>query len=163
MKKILAILTMGTALSLAAQEPRVGVQGALSFPSGDLSQNAYLGLQAGAHAKWNLNQGHGLMARGDVTLFSQNNGANVTGLGLGVDYTYHLERSQVGPYVLGGLSVQNYHTSFQNYSRNDSALGINLGAGYDLDRHLGLQARYTTHNMGDYTYAAFNLGVTYTF
>jgi hypothetical protein len=163
-KVLISILVAGTtALALAAQEPRFGVQGGLSIPAGDLTDNAYMGLQVGGHARWNFNHGHGLMARGDVTLYSQNNGVNVTGLGAGADYTYHLERRQIGTYVLAGLSVQNYHSSFSNYSRNDSALGLDLGLGYDLDRHLGLQARYTTHNMNDYTYAALNLDVTYTF
>lgn len=163
MKKTLAILTMGAALSLSAQEVRFGVQGALALPAGDLSDNADAGLQVGAHARWDLTQGHGLMARTDVTSFGQNDGVNVTDLAFAVDYSYHFERRQRGLYILGGLSEQNYHTSFQGYSRNDSGLGFDLGAGCDLSRNVGLQARYTINNFSYATYSALNLGVTYTF
>ena len=65
--------------------------------------------------------------------------------------------------MLAGLSDQNYHTGFPDFSRNDNGLGIDLGVGYDLDRHTGLQARYTTNSFSGYTYSALNLGVTYTF
>lgn len=163
MKKAVAIFIMGTALSLSAQSVRFGVQGGVSLPSNDLSNNAYLGLQLGGHLKADFGEGHGLMGRVDLTFFSQNSGVNVTDTALAADYTYHFERRQRSAYLLAGLSQQNYHTSFQNYSVNDSGVGIDLGAGYDLDRHLGLQARYTTNSFSNYNYAALNLGVTYTF
>jgi hypothetical protein len=157
-------MVLASAVSLAAQLPRFGVQGAVSLPSQNLSDNAGLGLQLGGHARWNFNRGQALMARADLALYDQNNGANVTGLGLGADYIYHLERRPVGLYLLGGLSSQNFHTSYPASSRNDTVLGIDLGAGLDLDRHLGLQARYTTHNLGGgLVYGAFNVGATYTF
>jgi len=162
-KKTIAILIMGTALALSAQEVRFGVQGALSLPAGDLSDNAGGGLQVGGHARWAFNGGHGIMARADATFFGQKYGVDVSDLAFGGDYTYHFERRQRGLYVLAGLSQQNYRTSFQGYSQSDSSLGLDLGAGYDLDRHLGLQARYTSSNVNEMTYAALNLGVTYTF
>jgi len=162
-KKALTILIMGTALALSAQEVRFGVQGALSLPAGDLTDNAGAGLQVGANARWAFNGGHGIIARADATFFGQKYGVDVTDLAFAGDYTYHFERRQRGLYVLAGLSQQNYHTSFQGYSRNDSGLGLDLGAGYDLDRHVGLQARYTTNSFNDFTYSALNLGVTYTF
>jgi hypothetical protein len=154
---------MGTALTLSAQEVRFGVQGALSLPANDLTDNADPGLQVGGHARWDFGQGQGLMARADVTYFGQNDGVNVTDLAFAADYTYHFERRQHGLYVLAGLSEQNYHTSFQGYGQNNDGLGFDIGAGYDLDRHLGLQARYTTNSFDYGTYSALNLGVTYTF
>ena len=163
MKTTLAILIVGTALSLSAQDVRFGVQGALAIPSGDLSDNADAGLQLGGHAKWDFTHGHGLMARIDTTFFGQNDGVNVTNLGVAADYTYHFERRQRGLYLLVGLSDQNYHTSFDGYSRNDNGLGLDFGAGYDLDRHTGLQARYTSTSISNATDSALNLGVTYTF
>jgi hypothetical protein len=163
MKKTLAILVMGSALSLSAQDIRLGVQGALSVPSGDLSDNATVGLQLGGHARMDLRSGHGLMGRVDMTFYGQNNSVTVNDLAVAVDYTYHVERRQEGFYVLAGLSQQNYHSSFPYFSSNDNGLGIDLGVGYDLDRHLGLQARYTTNSFTNYTYSALNLGVTYTF
>ncbi|MDR3673234.1 MAG: outer membrane beta-barrel protein [Holophaga sp.] len=163
MKTTLAILILGTALSLSAQEARFGVQGALAIPTSDLSDNADAGLQVGGHAKWDFTHGHGIMARVDATFFGQNDGVDVTNLAVAADYTYHFERRQRGLYVLAGLSGQNYHSSYHGYSQNDNGLGLDLGVGYDLDRHVGLQARYTTTNVSNATYAALNLGVTYTF
>jgi hypothetical protein len=162
-KTTLAILILATAVSLSAQEVRFGVQGALAIPTGDLGDIADAGLQLGGHAKWDFNQGHGIMARVDATFFGQNDGVNVTNLAVAADYTYHFQRRQRGLYVLAGLSDQNYHTSYDGYSQNNNGLGIDLGVGYDLDRHLGLQARYTTADISSATYAALNLGVTYTF
>ena len=162
-KKAVAILIMGTALALSAQDVRFGVQGALSLPTNDLADNANGGLQGGGHVRWDFNRGHGLMARADVTLFGKNDGVEVSDLAVAADYTYHFERRQRGMYVLGGLAQHNYHTSYRGSSRNDGGLGLDLGAGYDLNRNLGLQARYTTNNFSDMTYSALNLGVTYTF
>ncbi len=163
MKKTLVILAMGSALALSAQDVRFGVQGALSLPTNDLSDNASTGLQLGGHAKWDFRHGHGLMARADLTFYGQTNSISVNTIAAAADYTYHFEQSQRGLYLLAGLSQQNYHTSFPNFSRNDSGLGIDFGAGYDLDRHLGLQARYTTNSYSNVTYSALNLGATYTF
>ena len=163
MKKTLTILIMGSALALSAQQPRFGVQGAVSLPTGDLSDNAGAGLQGGGHATWDFTEGHGLMARADLTVYGQNQGVDVSDLALAADYTYHFERRPKGLYVLAGLSGQSYHTSFHGYSRTDHGLGLDLGGGYDIDRHVGLQARYTTNNYSDITYSALNLGVTYTF
>lgn len=163
MNKAVAILIMGTALTLSAQEVRFGVQGALSFPANDLTDNANTGLQGGGHVRWDFKQGHGLVARADLTLFGRNDGVDVSDLAVAADYTYHFERRQRGLYVLAGLSEHNYRTSFHGDSRNDGGLGLDLGAGYDLDRRFGLQARYTTNNFSDMTYSALNLGVTYTF
>lgn len=107
--------------------------------------------------------GHGLVARADLTFFGQSNNTTVNDLAVAADYTYHFDRRPRGAYLLAGLSQQTYHTSFPGFSRNNSGLGIDLGAGYDLDSHLGLQARYTTNSFTDVTYAALNLGVSYTF
>jgi len=163
MKKIVTILIMGSALSLCAQDIRLGVQGAVSLPAGDLSDNAIMGLQLGGHAKLALSGGHGVMGRVDLTFYGQNSSTSVTDLAVAADYTYHVERRQQGLYVLAGLSQQDYHTAFPNYSRNDNGLGIDLGLGYDMDRHLGLQTRYTTNSFSGLTYSALNVGVTYTF
>jgi hypothetical protein len=163
MKKMLTILIMGSALALSAQDVRLGVQGGVSLPAGDLSSNATLGLQLGGHARFEFREGHGIMGRVDLTFYGQNSDTNVTDLAVAADYTYHVERRQQGLYVLAGLSQQNFHTGFPDYSRNDNGLGIDLGVGYDLDRHLGMQARYTTNSFSGLTYSALNVGVTYTF
>lgn len=163
MNKTFLILTLGSSLALAAQTPEVGVQAALSLPSNDLSDKANTGLQLGAHVNWDFRGGHGLTARADLTFYGSNNGASVNDLAVAADYTYHFDQRQTGPYVLAGISQQNYHTGFPASSRNDNGLGIDLGGGYDFDRHLGVQARYTTNSVNAGTYSALNLGVTYTF
>lgn len=163
MNKTLAILAMGGALALSAQDVRLGVQGALSLPTSDLGDNASTGLQLGGHAKWDFRGGHGLMARADLTFYGRNQGVNVTDAAIAGDYTYHFARRQEGPYLLGGLSLHSFRTSVPGYAQSDSGLGLDLGGGYDFDRNLGLQARYTTNNLNDMVYSALNLGVTYTF
>jgi hypothetical protein len=163
MKHALAILFLGAAVSLSAQETRFGVQGALSLPNNHLSDNAYLGMELGGHAQWDFHGGHGLMARADATFYSSNNGASVTGLALGADYTYHVDQRPTGFYLLAGLAQESFHTSFNTFSRNDSNLGVDAGAGYDFDRNLGCQLRYITHSVTGGTYSSLNLGVTYTF
>ena len=163
MKKTILFFALGGTLALSAQTPHFGVQGALSLPTNRLSDNGNTGLQLGGHAKWDFRGGHGLMGRADVAFYGQNHDIDVTNLAAAADYTYHLERGDQGAYLLGGVALQHYHTSFPGNSRNDGGLGLDLGAGYDLDRHLGLQVRYTTASFNDFTYSALNLGVTYTF
>ncbi len=78
-------------------------------------------------------------------------------------YTNHFERRQQGFYILAGLSVQNYPHIAQGYPQNNSALGLDFGVGYGLDRRFGPQARYATADISAATYSALNMGVTYTF
>ncbi len=159
------LITLASGAILAGATPRWGVQAALAVPTGDLSDTSSTGLQVGGHAKWNFGAGHGIMARADLTLYGQRYGFSDRSLGAGADYTYHLDRNQRGFYVLGGLSVVDYHWStLDNRSHTDTALGPDLGVGYDLSRNLGLQARYTFHSGSDSSNLnSLNLGVTYTF
>lgn len=164
MRKSVMILTLGTALSLSAAEPRFGAQAALSFPVSNLSDDGNVGLQLGGHARWHFKQGHGLMARADVAFYGSNNDTSVNAWGVAADYTYHVEQRPQGLYLLAGLSHLNYHASYNNHTWNDGNLGFDLGAGYDLDKHLGLQVRYTSTSLDhNRTYGALNLGATYTF
>lgn len=163
MRTVLAILIIGGALPLAAAEVDFGVQAAASLPTSNLSDNAYVGVQGGGHMRWDFSHGHGIMFRADLAVYPQNGGTSVNGFAVAADYTYHLEGHHTGLYVLGGLSQASYHTSFSSYSRSDSGLGFDVGAGYDIDRHVGLQARYTSYSFTGLTYSAMNVGVTYTF
>lgn len=163
MNKAIAFILMGSALSLSAQTVRFGVQAAVSLPANDLNNNATLGLQLGGHAKADLGEGHGIMARADLAFYSQNNGYNVNNVALAADYTYHFNGHQLGPYALAGISQQNYHTSLHGLDSNNSGLGIDLGLGYDVDRNVGMQVRYTNNAFNSLNYSALNLGVTYTF
>lgn len=158
-----ALLTLATGASLFGEQPQWGVQGGLSVPSADLSDSANLGLTGGGNGKWNLGRGHAVIGRADLALYGRKNGNSDSSVAVAGDYTYHLSRNQQGLYFLGGVSVMDYSWSRQDNSRSDTALGLDLGVGYDLDRNVGLQARYTTHSVSGGTLDALNLGVTYTF
>ena len=161
---LLPALAAGLAfVPLCAQDIRYGVQGALSAPSGDLGDGANLGLQLGVHVRWNFGQGHGFMARGDWTSYGDKNEVSTTSSALGADYTYHFSQTQRGLYVLAGLSLQEYYQDFPDFSVDNSGLGLDLGVGFDVDRHLGFQARVTSANLDHATMTALNLGITYTF
>ena len=161
---ILPVLALSfAAMPLAAQEARFGVQGAIAFPTGDLGDNADLGLQLGGHVRWNFGSGHGLMARADLTSYGSKDGVDTSSFALGADYTYHVDQDQSGLYFLAGLSFQDCHRDFPDGSITDNGLGLDLGVGYDLNQHLGLQARVTSQSADNGNLTALNLGVTYTF
>ena len=154
-----ALLVAGTGLAAAA--PEWGFQGALAVPTADLSSSAGLGLQGGANGRWDFGGGHGIMGRADLTLYSGKDGANDSSLGVAADYTFHLDRNRRGVYFLGGLSFLTYSAGHGTGSVN--GFGLYLGVGFDQDRHIGYQIRYTTHSINSATLASLNLGVTYTF
>jgi len=156
------LLVLG-AVSLSAGDVRFGVQAALAFPMGDLSDGANLGLQGGGHAVLDLGQGHGLMGRVDLTLYSKKNDTNVTALGIAADYTYHFNQNQTGPYALAGLCHTNFNPSAVHNPASDNGFGIDLGVGYDVDRNLGYQARITSNSVDHGTMTSLNLGITYRF
>ena len=161
---ILPILAFSAVcLPLAAQEARFGVQAAVAFPTGDLSDNADLGLQFGGHVRWNFGSGNGLMARADFTTYGSKNDVSTSSFAVAADYTYHLNRNPLGLYFLAGLSMQDCHRDFPNGSIHDNGLGIDLGVGYDLNHNLGVQARITTQSADNGNLTALNLGATYTF
>ena len=157
--RTLLLPTLLAAGSLAAGTPEWGIQGALAVPTADLADSAGMGIQGGANAKWDFGGGHGIMGRADMTLYSGKNGSTDSSFGVAADYTYHPEHNGRGLYFLGGLSLLNYSAGHGS----SSGLGLDLGVGYDQDRHIGYQIRYTTHSIDSATLASLNLGVTYTF
>jgi hypothetical protein len=154
------VLLCLTAGPLAAQVPQFGMQGALAFPGGDLADSADVGLQVGGHVRWDYGRGCGLMARVDLTAYGRKDGYNASSLGAGADFTYHFRQNRRGLYALAGLSLQNYSREVPYGSIHDNGLGVALGLGYDLDRHIGLQARLVS---GQESLSSFNLGMTYSF
>lgn len=157
------LLVSLAALPASAQSVRFGVQGALTLPAGDLADSANLGLDLGGHARWDFGRGHGIMGRVDLNYYGQKNDFTTSSIGVGADYTYHLERTQLGFYFLAGVSLERYHRDHPFGTLNDNGLGLDIGAGYDLNRNLGLQARLTSHSFNHANLTALNLGVTYTF
>ena len=157
-----AIILVLAGTALGAQDVRVGVQGAFAFPANDLTDVANLGLQLGGHARWDFGRGHGLMARLDVTFYGSKDGASTTSFGGGADYTYHVDHDRRGLYLLAGATLTSYSVSGGG-TASRSGLGLDVGAGYDLTRNLGLQLRYTTHSLDGATMSSLNLGATWSF
>jgi len=128
MKKIVTILIMAARSPVRPGHP-AGRPGRRLPPRRRPVRQRHHGPSTGrprqAGAQWRA-RSHG---RVDLTFYGQNSSTSVTDLAVAADYTYHVERRQQGLYVLAGLSQQNYHTAFPNYSRNDNGLGIDLGPG----------------------------------
>ncbi len=167
MKTIKTLLGLGLFLAggafARAEDPAFGFQAALAFPANDLTNVANLGLQVGGHGRWDFGGGHGIMGRADLAFYGSKDGVSTSSYGLGADYTYHIDHNRRGVYFLAGLSFMGYSLSGGGDSASRSGIGIDLGVGYDLNRHVGLQARYTTHNLDHATMSSLNLGCTYTF
>ena len=161
---LLAGLVGMASLPLAAEgEPRFGVEAAVAFPSADLTTNTNNGIELGGIGRWDLRGGLGLTARVDWNFYAQKYGISTSSLGVAADYTFHLTGTGTGPYVLGGLSVLNYSQNIPGADLNSSTLGLDLGFGVDVDRHLGILARWTSHRVSGNTWTVLNLGATYTF
>ena len=157
------LLCASAGMAPAVEDARFGIQGAVSVPWADLSDNANLGIQFGGHGRWDFGQGHGLKGRVDLAYYGQKFDISTSSLGLGADYTFHFDRHQRGLYWLGGVSIANYSRNTPSGKLNDNGLGVDLGLGYDLNRNLGIEARLTRHAFDQATMTALNLGVSYTF
>ena len=142
---LLPILCAGL-LPLAAQDFQLGVQGAVAFPGGDLQDAAGPGLQLGGHLRWNFGQGHGLMARVDWTSFGDHDGVSTFPAPPWRPTTPTISTAPSGVYLLPGCHAD-LPPGLPGRPVNNSGLGLDLGLGYDLDRHLGLQARMTSSSM----------------
>ncbi len=166
LQRLLPLLAVVLALpSASAADVRLGVQGSICVPIGDLRDSANLGLQVGGFGAWDFRNGHGLLGRADLTFYEKKDYGTVASLGLGADYTYHLGRGETGAYVLAGISLQNYNPARPNRLRSESALGFgfDLGGGYDVNRNLGYQVRLTTVSIHGGNLASLNAGITYRF
>lgn len=161
-RALTCLVLAGSASLLSAVTPDFGVQGALAIPAGDLSDGANLGIQGGGHAWWHFQGGHALMARVDATFYGSKDGLTVNSFGVAADYTFFPESRGRGLYLLGGLSFLRYELSAE-LSDSRNKLGLDLGVGYQFNRALGMQLRYTTHEIDSLTFASANVGVTYTF
>jgi hypothetical protein len=148
---------------LTAAEPRFGFQAALAQPMVDLPDTAAVGLQLGGHGQWDFGSGHGLQARADLTLYGPKDDYTQTSFGLAADYTFHPEQRPSRFYFLAGMSLLDYQLSLPGSSSSSSGLGFDLGVGYDVDRHLGYQMRFTTQSVDGLSLGSLNVGILYTF
>ena len=122
MRKILAILAMGTLLPVLAETPRFGIQGMGVLHTKGTRKGNRSEMQIGAHARWSLGGGHSTQLQLNLTPLEPTVAAY---------YIYHFEERPVGYCNMIGL------TSY----------GLSFGAGYDFSRDFGLQTLFTTgHN-----------------
>ena len=187
MKKTLAVLAVGTMLPLCAHEGiRFGAQVTTSSPMATFhSKEAKQGYGLGAFATYDLGSGQAVVAKLGADRFSKlKTGDDVVGgiettassISVGADYIMHLNKSKTGFYGLAGLDVQRKHV--KKYEQpvvgeqaktkaNKTELGFNVGAGYDLNKNLGVQACYKIHTKKEdakrNSYPSVSVGVTYTF
>ena len=160
---LLACLSLGSLPLAADGEARFGVEGGLALPNGNLSTAADTGFEIGAIGRWEMGGGRGVTARIDLDFFAQKAGITTSSLGVAADYTFHLTGGDHGPYFLVGASVLDYSQNHNGATNSTNSLGLDLGVGVDIDTHLGLLARWTSHYLEHSTWTVLNLGVTYTF
>lgn len=163
------------ALPLKAEEPRFGMQAAVNAPLGDLKDfvDSKPGFGVGVHGTFDLGYGHMIRPRADFNVYPQANFSgiknNASNFGLGADYLYFLAGKPERLYLTGGLSAVRWSFSndvpgFGKVSNNTTKLGIALGVGYQWNRTVGTEGRYTTSKVGEnFTANALQAGVTIRF
>ncbi len=151
--KILSLAILAaTTLFLQAEDPRLGVQGLLNFPLGDLKTyvDSNPGIGIGVQATFDLGNGRMLRPRLDYCLFQQAALASVkrtaSYLSLGGDYLYFVAGKPEGIYFSAGLSAVRWSLQYQDSVtdlRNDTTrLGASAGIGYQWDYNIGTEARW---------------------
>lgn len=158
MRKTLVALSL-TAMSLAAQDVKVGVQAQVNLPMGDLKTivDSKVGPGAGVHAQFNLGSGMAIRPRADFNTWSNADVLTVTNkvsnLTLGGDFLYFVEgKATEGVFFLGGLSAVkwSYEKTEAGLKRNydTTKMGLSFGVGYQWNATFGTEARYTHASMG---------------
>jgi opacity protein-like surface antigen len=117
---------------------------------------------------------------------SGNLNSHLLAVGASFDYTYHLRKVLVGPYFLGGIGVRTFlgqansnslpppvpiseigGNSIPAYTRYEwdsgPKLALQLGGGYDFNRHWGATIRYQWNRSLGYNLGTFEGGVNYRF
>ena len=122
MRKILAIVMIGSLLSVCAETPSFGIQGVVALHTRGKKGGHRTEIQGGAHARWSLGGGHGMLLQMNITQLEP---------ALGAYYVYHFEEQPVGYCNMIGITSS----------------GLGFGVGYDFNRNFGLQTMFTTsHN-----------------
>jgi hypothetical protein len=172
----LLALTLPVGLA-RAEDPRFGVQVHGNIPTGDLKTavDSKLGVGGGAHATFDLGDGHMIRPRIDYTFFPEATVSTirnkVNDLSLGADYLYFLEGKPTGVYLTGGLSLNHWKvdasSSLGSFSGSSNKLGVAAGAGFNFNRTFGAELRFITSKYGsgstDVTANVIQAGVTLRF
>jgi Outer membrane protein beta-barrel domain len=110
--------------------PIIGIGGGISIPAGGISKNRQAGFNLDAMAEFRT-PSEPLGLRGEVLyqyFGKDQNAANATSantLGFLVNVVYHAPKSQVRPYLIGGMGL--YHVS-----DNGNSAGFNVGTGLTI-------------------------------
>lgn len=110
--------------------PIIGLGGGISIPAGGIAKNRQPGFNLDAMAEFRT-PSEPLGLRGEVLYqyFGPDknalNGTSANTVGFLLDVVYHAPRSQVRPYLIGGMGL--YHIS-----DNGNSAGFNLGAGLTI-------------------------------
>jgi hypothetical protein len=161
---LVALLGLAAHPLRADGDGRFGFEAAVSAPSGNFSDSANNGIEVGGIGRWDLGGGgRDITGRIDLNLYPQKYGISTSSLGVAVDWDFHFTGTHHGPYFLIGGSLLDYSQNVPNDNLNSSTLGLDLGLGVDIDDHLGILARWTTHYVDHTTWTVLNLGFTYTF
>jgi hypothetical protein len=110
--------------------PIIGIGGGISLPAGGIAKNRQAGFNLDAMAEFRT-PSEPLGLRGEVLyqyFGKDQNAVNATSantLGLLVNVVYHAPKSQVRPYLIGGMGL--YHIS-----DNGNSAGFNVGTGLTI-------------------------------
>ena len=169
-----ALAAAALAAPLKAEEPRFGVEGLVNLPLGDLKDfvDSKPGFTVGAIGTFDLGAGNVLRPRLDYTSYPNANLTNLrneaTNVELGCDYLYFFAQRPEAFYLLGGLSAVRWSFSSDaglgKVSTDTTKMGLDLGGGYQWNRTVGTELRYTRSKIGsDFTAHAVQAGVTIRF
>jgi hypothetical protein len=142
----------------------------------------------------NLGGGHGLRYMSSLTIFPDKTfsgdfgdlNAHLLAVGASFDYTYHIKRIPVGPYLLAGIGAKSFlgqanansnptpvpksdigGNSIPAYNRyawdTGTKLAFQVGGGFDFNRHWGATIRYQWNRSLGYNLGTFEGGVNYRF
>lgn len=193
LRKMIPLIMLAT--PLCAQDVRFGVQVHANLPSADLKDAAdsKAGAGGGFHMTWDLGGGSVIRPRVDYVAYPENknfpdyslsataNGkSKLDNLSAGADYLYFFEGKDTGFYVTGGLSWNRWKFDYDytykignvtvsgSSSQTANKVGGAAGVGYNLNRNLGFEARYTASKFknaggGDVNAAAVQLSASYRF
>ncbi len=147
-----SLIVLATALSLQAEAPRIGVQGAFNIPLGELKDyvDSKPAAGLGIHGTFDMSGGHMLRPRLDYAIFPEAallaTKQKASTFSLGGDYLYFIAEKPEGLYLTGGVAVMRWvfeqTEPTTTASSNTTKLGLTLGLGYQWNATVGLEARY---------------------
>ena len=176
----------------AAEGPRLGDEFMFTNPTGTL-KNAYTSSQGFGitiFSEWELGKGHGLRwdiigytRYPDTTVMSNGQAlqSTLSSMSSSLNYTYHLGRHPLGPYLLAGLGLTSYSgrvkmtganppqrvegptvPAYSQYLASTSWQPAWLvGSGYDFNKMVGITVRYHAIQSMGHTLGTIETGFSY--